>query len=117
MINVNVPEHADESTDRVYVLDSTGTLALIVWWVSQGQDLLGAHDPSNSPLDPLAIIVPGAHSRLGELTQPIWSKFAGNIHENTVHFGVFVWIVILWKARCPPAARCCGYSRKAGASD
>jgi hypothetical protein len=81
-------------------IPTTGALALAVWRVSTELEILGAHDPSTSPLDPLAMIVPGAHSRLGEVTQAIWSGFAGNIHENTVHFGVFVWVVILWKARC-----------------
>jgi hypothetical protein len=83
----------------VLVLPTTGALAMAVWMAAHGRDLLGAHDPATSPLDPFAMFVPGAHSWLAAYTEPVWRRFPGNPQELSVHFGLVLWAVIIWKAR------------------
>lgn len=84
----------------VLILPTTGLLAGVAWRVAANAELLGAHDPATSPLDPVALFVPGALSWMAEFTRPVWGLFAGNVHEHGVSLGLVVWAVILWKGRC-----------------
>ncbi len=58
--------------------------------------LAGAHDPREFSLDLLAPVVPGGNWRLGGLTQAVWSRLPGGVHETSVHFGVALLLLLGW---------------------
>ncbi|MDA0578341.1 MAG: hypothetical protein O3B24_09605 [Verrucomicrobia bacterium] len=65
-------------------------------------------EASEFSMDALALLIPGAHWRFGELTQPYWSRIPGKIHGNSVHLGLAVLTLLgcAWvcRRRLPPEA-------------
>jgi hypothetical protein len=58
--------------------------------------LIGQHDPKIYSLDLFSPFIPGVHWRFAFLTQAFWSRLPGNIHENSVHMGLSVILVIIY---------------------
>ncbi|MBU1073883.1 hypothetical protein KKG45_11615 [bacterium] len=79
---------------------TTGVLAAAVLLAMRGQELQGAHDPALYPLDPLSLIVPGGHWRFASLTEPIWSRIAGEVNEHSVNIGLGLIALAAWRGRC-----------------
>jgi hypothetical protein len=61
----------------------------------------GVHSSSEFSLDLLAPFVPGGHWRFASLTEPLWSRWSSNIHENSAYLGWTVIILVLfaWRHR------------------
>jgi len=68
--------------------------ALII--LSLHDPLIGQHDPIIYSLDLFSAFIPGGHWRFASLTQAFWSRLPGNIHENSVHMGFSVILVIVY---------------------
>jgi hypothetical protein len=60
---------------------------------------VGAHDPASNGMDLLAPFVYGGHWRFARLTEPVWRRWPGNIHESSLHLGWTVLAAIAYAAR------------------
>jgi len=61
----------------------------------------GVHSSNEFSLDLLSPFVPGGHWRFASLTEPLWSRWSSNIHENSTYLGWTVIMLILfsWRRR------------------
>jgi len=78
---------------------TTGVLAAAAQLAAGRHELMGAHDPADYPLDPLSLIVPGGHWRFASLTEPFWSRLAGDVNEHSVNIGLGLLALAAWKGR------------------
>ena len=60
----------------------------------------GVHSSIEYSLDLLAPFVPGGHWRFAALTEPIWSRWTCNIHENSTYLGWTVIFLLAYTWRC-----------------
>ncbi len=56
--------------------------------------LLGEHSAEDYGTDLLALFIPGGHWRFAQWTKLYWSSIAGNVHENSVHVGISLLILL-----------------------
>ena len=79
---------------------TTGLLAGAAAYLMHSRELLGAHDPALYPLDPVSLLVPGGQWRFAALTEPVWSRVTGIVNEHSVHIGLGLLAMVIWRGRC-----------------
>lgn len=77
-----------------FVTSSTIISALMLQTIKD--PLLGSHPAEMFSTDLLSVIIPGGHSRFGNLTYAFWSKLPGNIHESSVSIGLSVILFMIY---------------------
>ena len=82
----------------VGVLATSGPIVFGLIGLTARERLLGVHNPRDFAMDLLAPFVYGAHWRFASLTRPVWSTFAGIVHENSVHLGLSVVFLLVYAA-------------------
>jgi hypothetical protein len=86
---------------------TTGLLVLAFAYQERVDPLLGAHPAVAGGLDLQALFVPGGRSRFGALTEPVWSRWSGNINESGANLGVTTALLAIyaWRRRRHWASR------------
>ena len=56
---------------------------------------IGGHIPEEHSLDLVNPVVPGFHWYFANLTRAVWQQCVGNKHENSVHLGIALIILVL----------------------
>ncbi len=79
------------------VLGTSGVLLAAFFNVAINDPFVqGHHWAYLFSLDPLALFIPGGHWRFSDWTSPYWLTLPGNPHEQSVHIGISVTVLLIY---------------------